>query len=133
MKRRIYFLAGLLMVTVGVNSCKKNVTATPRIGKLVVIGACAHYIVQLIDSTAADSSVLTKSWTDPNTDSTYSNVFSVSDICTFVEANLPVGSEFSFTLNGPVPVQNCFECDIMPFSMPAASNSVTNIKLLTIH
>lgn len=120
------------MVAVSANSCIKNVAATRRTGKLVVIGSCAHYIVQLIDSTAADSSVVTKSWTNPNTDSTYTNVFGVSDACTFAEANLLVGSVFTFTLNGSVPSQICNECDMVPFPMPAATNSVTNIKITFI-
>jgi hypothetical protein len=128
-------MAVLFWVSVGVTSCKKNDSGTRRTGKLVVIGGCAHYIVQLMDVTAADSSVVTQSWTNPNTDSTYTNVFGVKDVCTFQEAiaaaNVNVGDEFSLTLNGPVPGQICNECDILPFPMPTAMNSVTNIQLVT--
>jgi hypothetical protein len=131
MKQWMLLMAVLFWVSVGIASCKKNDGGTRRTGKLVVIGACAHYIVQLMDVTAADSSVVTQSWTNPNTDSRYTSVFGVSDICTFAAAEVQVGSVFTFTLNGPVPDVVCNTCDIFPFPMPAAVNSVTNIQLVT--
>jgi hypothetical protein len=137
MKRRVFPILILFVAAVFVNSCKKTSNSDTRhTGKLVADGGCGHYIVQLIDSTAADSTFLTKSWTDPLTDSTYTNVFTVSDVCTFQEIadidHVMVGSVFLFTLNGPVPPQICNECDVLPFNMPAASNSVTNLELVTV-
>jgi hypothetical protein len=137
MKRRIVFSVIVLVLLAGVN-CRKQVTSgSTRLGKFVDFGGCAHYVVQLLDVTAADSSILTKSWTDTSKHITYTNVFTVSDICSFAEATagdtLKVGDEFNFTLNGPVPDETCYTCMIWPFGMPAASNSVTNIKLITSH
>jgi hypothetical protein len=46
---------------------------------------------------------------DPLTDSTFTNVFTVSEVCTFQEIDyndhVMVGDVFLFTLNGPVPTQ----------------------------
>jgi hypothetical protein len=132
MKREVYLLVAVLMMVVGLH-CKKSNTPAVWTGKLVVLAACDHYVVQLQYGPVPDSSVLTKSWTDPATDSTYTNVFGVSDVCTFAAADLNVGDVFTFTLNGPVPVLQCYICLVVPFGMPAANNSVTNIKITTIH
>jgi hypothetical protein len=133
MNRRIYRFLFLVMAAAGINSCMKHDECrTSRLGKYVAYCGCAHYVVQLMDATAADSGVVTKSWTDTSTNDTYTNVFGVSDICTFAAAtaedSLKVGDEFHFTLNGPVPDEECFTCAIWPYAMPAASNSVTNIR-----
>jgi hypothetical protein len=97
-------------------------------GKLVVAAYCGQYIVQVLSGSIPDSGVLTKSWTNKDTDSTYTNVFRVNDICTFAAAGLAVGDTFTFTLNGIPPVQSCYTCNIVAFPEPAASNAVTNIK-----
>jgi hypothetical protein len=134
MKRRILLMGLLLLIAVTGFRCKKNNVPAIWTGKLVVFASCADYVVQLQSGPISDSSILTKSWTDSATDSSYTNVFKVSDVCTFAAALVNVGDVFTFTLNGPVPAQTCFTCDIVPFfPMPAASNSVTNIKLATIH
>ena len=53
------------------------------------------------------------------TDSIYTNVFKVSDVCTFAAALVNVGDVFTFTLNGPTPSQTCNTCAIVPtFPMP---------------
>jgi hypothetical protein len=135
MNRRILLLVLILIVSGGIHSCKKTSAGTTRLGKYVVYGGCGHSVIQLLDVTAADSGVVTPSWTDTSTNITYTNVFGVSNICTFAPATvadtLEVGDEFYFTLNGPVPDVICFMCAIWPYAMPAASNSVTNIRLVT--
>jgi hypothetical protein len=126
-------LVALLFILVGSGfHCKKVTADNAWTGKLVVFASCADYVVQLQSGPIADSSILTKSWTDSATDSSYTNVFRVSDVCTFAAAELKVEDVFTFTLNGPTPVQTCLICDIVPsFPMPATSNVVTNIRLVT--
>jgi hypothetical protein len=132
MKRRILLMGLLLLMAVTGFRCKKSNAPEIWTGELVVFAACADYVVQLQSGPVSDSSVLTKSWTDSGTDSTYINVFRVSDICTFAAAGVHVGDVFTFTLNGPTPDQICNTCDIVPsFPMPATSNSVTSIKLVS--
>ncbi|HEV2480710.1 MAG TPA: hypothetical protein VGS79_13630, partial [Puia sp.] len=47
-------------------------------GTVVENPGCGHYIVQILSGSFADSNVV-KSWTDPVTGSTFSNVFTVKD------------------------------------------------------
>jgi hypothetical protein len=125
----------VLIVSGGIYSCKKTSSGTTRLGKYVVFAGCGHYVIQLMDVTAADSGVVTPSWTDTSTNITYTNVFSVKDVCSFafatVEDTLRVGDELEFTLNGPVPDVVCYMCYIWPYAMPATSNVVTDIRLVT--
>jgi hypothetical protein len=124
----------VLIVSGSTNSCKKTAPQASRLGKFVVYGGCTHFVVQLMDATAADSAVVTNSWTDTSTNITYTNVFGVSNVCTFggtAADPLQVGDEFYFTLNGPVPQEVCYTCYVWPYAMPAATNSVTNIRRVT--
>src|SRR5579863_3040735 len=112
MNRLFHLLFVVVLVVVCVNSCiKHNTSGTTRLGKWVVFGGCSHYVIQLMDATAADSNVVT-SWTDTSTETAYTNVFGVSNgACGFADAtlvdSLRVGDEFYFTLNGPVPEEVC--------------------------
>ena len=131
MRRRIVCLALVLVFAGGSFHCKKNMASDTWVGTLVVNGGCGHYIVQLLSGPVPDSGVLTKSWTDIATDSTFRNVFGVRNDCTFPAAVINVGDTFRFTLNGPVPRQICNMCDVELFDMPAASNSVTDIEIIS--
>jgi hypothetical protein len=135
MNRRILFLVVVLIASASVPSCKKTSSGATRLGKYVATGGCGHYIFQLMDVTAADSGVVAPSWTDTSTNITYTNVFGVKNLCTFGEGlpadSFQVGIEFYFTLNGPVPEQVCFMCNVWPYLMPAASNTVSNMRLVT--
>jgi hypothetical protein len=132
MKRRFGFVAFALILSGSGFHCKKTNTDNTWTGKLVFAGTCGDFVVQLQSGPVPDSGILTKSWTDSLTDSSFTNVFKVSDVCTFGFAQVQVGDVFTFTLNAPPPVQTCFICDIEPsFPMPATSNVVTNIKLVT--
>jgi len=102
-------------------------------GVLVENPGCGHFIVKLLSGAITDSSVLVKSWTDTQTNSTFTNVFTVKDWILMQQAYLSVGDTFSFTLNGPVPnsSQIYYTCAVFPYNMPSASNNVTNIKKLS--
>ena len=130
MIRRIVLSSFLLLVVLANFDCKPDkVTYPVMTGKLVVASICDQYIVQVLSGPIPDSSVLTKSWTDKATDSSYSNVFRVSDVCTFAAAGVVVGDTFTFTLNGTPPTQTCYTCDAVAFPQPSTSNAVTNIKI----
>ena len=138
--RRITFLPIIIFFTaiLFLSACRRTtmieyppvISAT---GVLVENPGCGHYIVKLLSGAITDSSVLVKSWTDTQTGSTFTNVFTVKDWVLMQQANLSVGDTFSFTLNGTVPdsskVYNT--CDVVPYNLPSASNNVTNIKKLS--
>lgn len=135
MKNRIFFFVIMLLLAGSGWRCKKNAANNNKwTGKLVVWADCDHFVVQLQSGPIPDSGVLTRSWTDTATDSSFTNVFTVKDVCTFAQANLKQGDVFSFTLNGAAPVETCMTCDVMPsFPLPPASNIVTNIQADTHH
>lgn len=99
---------------------------------LVENASCSYYVVKLLSGPTSDSSVVVKSWTDPVTHSTFTNVFTVKDWIQFQQANISVGDTFTFTLNGPVPdsTQAYYTCMIVPYNMPSVYNNVTNIQLV---
>jgi hypothetical protein len=129
-------IANILLAVVLAGSgfhCKKTTDNNIWTGKLVT-GLCAFYVVQLQSGPISDSSILTKSWFDSLTNTSYTNVFEVSDLCTFGAADVKVGDVFAFTLNGPTPVQNCYIPLCLPdLPVPATKNSVTNIKVAASH
>jgi hypothetical protein len=131
MPRRIT-LSILLILSglIGFDCRREKISAPELTGKLVVSGPCGEYIVQVLSGQIPDSSVLVKSWTNSQTDSTYSNVFAVSDVCIFGAAGLVQGDTFTFTMNGSVPTEACYTCNLVLFNAPAVRDAVTNIKKL---
>jgi hypothetical protein len=128
----MWFVAVALILSGAGFHCKKSKADNIWKGKLVAASPCDYFVVQLLSGPVADSGILTKGWTDSATDSSYTNVFTVSDVCTFAFSRLHVGDLFTFTLNGPPPAQTCAVCEIAPlFPMPKTSNVVTNIQVVT--
>ena len=145
MRRLLPLLPILLTILVvpGGLACRRSTLIPPpnvlaggstATGTLVESPGCGHYIVKFIldDPNSTDTSVMVKSWTDPVTNSTIANVFTVKDWIYFQQANVSVGDTFSFTLNGPVPdsSQQYNTCMVVPYNMPSVSNNVTNIQLV---
>lgn len=97
----------------------------------MVQAVCDHFIVQ-IQSGQYQPSQVVASWTDSENDSTYTNVFIVKNICSFAAARLPVGTVFQFTIDSTATDAICNTCDAAPFASPAASNTVTNIKVVPL-
>jgi hypothetical protein len=129
MIRRISLLLLFVLSAVTGFRCKREkVSPAVLMGKLVVIGACDHFVVKVLSGPIPDSSVLVKSWTNSLTDSTYTNVFMVQDVCTFAEVGLYQGQVFSFSFSNNPPAQTCLVCDVVPFAGPSVLNSVVNIQ-----
>lgn len=127
--RRSVYLSLLLLT--GLRCKRDQVTSTVYTGKLVVQGACDHFIVQVLNNPLPDSSIVVKSWTDSQTDSSFTNVFKVANVCTFAAAHISVGQVFTFTLDNNPPPQTCYTCDVILFADPTVSNSITDIKPVT--
>ncbi|HWB93071.1 MAG TPA: hypothetical protein VG605_14510, partial [Puia sp.] len=94
------------------------------VGKLVITGPCENYAIQLISGNI-DSSKIMALWR--NGDSTYTNVFSVSNRCTFARYGLKRGDKFSFLLNDSLDVQTCMQCEIY-IALPPVWNTVTGVQ-----
>ena len=63
-------------------------------GKLEIKGICSNYTITVLEG-SLDRSKISKSWTDENTNKTYSNVFALDSPCSF-PADIKEGEEFYF-------------------------------------
>ena len=103
-------------------------------GKLVIADACGLSAIQVL-SGPIDSSKLSASWTDPDNDSVFHQVFKVSgsDIyCNLAAYGLVKGDTLQFELNPHPPNMVCMECaDFDPPSVPPIYNAIRNVKKLS--
>ena len=95
--RLLYFLLALApFVSSQSTSCnKKSVTENCMKGRLEIKGICSNYVITIIDG-PIDASKIASTWTDPETNKTYTNAFKLGSPCTF-PSTLNEGDEFYFT------------------------------------
>ncbi|HTI92991.1 MAG TPA: hypothetical protein VL727_20475 [Puia sp.] len=83
-----------------------------------------------------DPSKVSASWTDPDNDSVYEQVFKVSgsDInCNLAAYGLGKGDTLQFELNPNPPDMTCMTCnDVNPPSVPPIYNAIRNVKKLSV-
>jgi hypothetical protein len=107
--------------------CKKSVLTDPVLtGKLIVNGPCLHYAIQL-EKGNIDTANIVASWYNRGNDSTYTNVFTVSNYCTFGNYGLQKGDVFTFQIDSNPSAQNCFNCMIV-VAVPPKENAVINVN-----
>lgn len=114
MKKRIIFIlfAALpLIIFLPGFQCKKA-TVQNRIsgcikGRLVVKGPCAQYVIQVISGDAGNADIAAN-WLDPETNTNYTNVFTVENYCYYPANN--VGDEFYFYFIRDENIPNCIVC-----------------------
>ena len=131
MKHPVLLLTALLLFAgIGFNCHhdKVSLQPTPLTGKLVLNGPCGQYVVQVLSGNI-DSARIVKSWTIPG-DTNYSNVFAVSNSCTFGEYKLSRNDVFTFALNDTSYVQTCMLCMIYS-PTPGISNIVSHVQLVS--
>ena len=121
-------LTGLVLLCFFNIHCSKETAAGgPRFtGELVKNGPCSHYVIQLISGNM-DSTDLVASWYDRDRDTTYKNVFTVANYCTFGDYGLHQGDIISFQLQPIVPAQNCAIC-LIAVAVPAKANAIINVQ-----
>ncbi|MCH5717372.1 hypothetical protein [Niabella hibiscisoli] len=125
---KFYLFATILLVTV--TSCSNKTTpVSHNKGKMKarfeVSGICSNYTFSLIEGDK-DTSLVQASWTNPQTDSTYTNAFGVKNPCDLPEG-LKVGDEFYFELDNDRP-NRCMVC-MAYYPTPAKK---LNIKVLEV-
>ncbi|MEO6838080.1 MAG: hypothetical protein ABI185_06805, partial [Ginsengibacter sp.] len=87
--------------------CKKTApTGEVLAGKLIINGPCTHYVIQLQKGTI-DTANIESTWYDSFNDSTYTNVFTVDNLCTFGNYGLQKGDVFTFQIDPNPPAQTC--------------------------
>ena len=89
-------------------------------GKLVVKGPCAQYVIQVLSGDAGNASIATN-WLDPETNTNYTNVFTVKNYCYFPSLN--PGDEFNFYFIRQEKIMECIVCHALR-AMPAEGNEI---------
>ncbi len=103
--------------------CNKSKSGKLK-GKLVIKELCSHYVVAIIEGNA-DTSMVANQWRDDKRQTTYDNVFTVSNRCDF-PANLNEGDVFEFTFDPNPSPQNCMVC--MAFYPTPPKSSAVKIQ-----
>lgn len=107
--------------------CKKAILPSSVLtGKLIINGPCEHYVIQL-QKGKIDTSNIESSWYDSDNDSTYSNVFTVANYCSFGSFGLQKGDVFTFQIDNNQPPQECPICQIF-VATPSKENTVINAQ-----
>ncbi|GGB04378.1 hypothetical protein [Puia dinghuensis] len=129
MKRNV-FIPILLLLLAGTGFyCQPGKIESPTLtGKLVIDGPCSNYVIQVLSGNI-DSSKIVASWKDSTFghDTTYTNVFTVSDFCTFGNNHLSQGDVFTFRITDSVPVQTCMQC-LIYVPTPQKRNAVIDVQ-----
>lgn len=125
---KIYLIAAGLFVAL--SSCNNKTAPVSNAGgkmkaRFEVSGICSNYTFSLIEG-SKDTSLVEASWTNPQTDSTYTNAFGVKNPCDLPEG-LKVGDEFYFELDNDRP-NRCMIC-MAYYPTPAKK---LNIKVLEV-
>jgi hypothetical protein len=136
MSRSILSSLLLALLAIFASQCKQHndLNQTILTGKLVVSDPCGLSAIQVL-SGQIDPSRVTASWTDPDNDSVYNNVFKVggTDIyCNLAAYGLGKGDSLQFELDNNPPKMVCFTCnDANPPSVPPIYNAIKNVKKLS--
>lgn len=114
----------LILFCSGIRCIPKRVDPTP-IGKLVIDTVCAHLVIELVQG-SVDGARIEPEWKDPNTNTVYPNVFTLSNPCSFARNGLVVGDRFSFEFDTTAPADTCAICQIY-YPTPSIANAVKNV------
>jgi len=125
----------LLFAGAGLQCRRHSISQGLLTGKLVVSDACGMSAIEIL-SGPIDPSKVSASWTDPDNDSVYEQVFKVSgsDIyCNLAAYGLGKGDTLQFELNPNPPDMTCMTCnDVNPPSVPPIYNAIRNVKKLSV-
>ncbi len=80
----------LLILGSGIMCQPERVNPPTLTGKLVIDRACSHFVIQLLQGSIEPSKIVPV-WKNSANDSTYVNVFAVSNQCTFPYSGIAGG------------------------------------------
>jgi hypothetical protein len=123
------FLPAVILFSI-VSSCSnKTAPASNSSGRMKarfeVSALCSNYTFSLIEGNK-DTSLVEASWTNPQTNKTYTNAFGIKNPCDLPEG-LKAGDEFYFELDNDRP-NRCMVC-MAYYPTPAKK---LNIKVLEV-
>ena len=114
MKKKSFLILFVALVTITflpAFQCRKeneNIKLSGCIkGRLIVKGPCAQYVIQVISGDTGNADIAAN-WVDPETNTNYTNVFTVKNYCYFPALN--PGDEFNFYFIKQVRTMDCIVC-----------------------
>ena len=109
--KKLLFLLTLISISFTAYRCNNRAVPADGVlkGKLVIKELCGHYVVQVLNA-KLDGSLVANGWRDDKRNTTYDNVFTVSNRCGFANANLDEGAEFEFMFDKNPPPEDCLVC-----------------------
>jgi hypothetical protein len=122
-----FFVLLVLLAGTGFN-CRRTgipLRVTTIKGKIVYVG-CSTDVIQVLEGTV-DTAHLAKTWKFYQTDSTYTNVFSVGNYCDFRNLGFKVNDVLTFTIKDTTAVNSCVECLVFD-GAPRVYDVVSNVK-----
>jgi hypothetical protein len=133
MFRRITLVFLLAFSVLSGYNCRRDELSSTTVltGKLLSTGDCYHIVVQVVGGPIVQSGLQIQSWTDPQTNIHYSNIFAVQDMCVFSAAKIPPGGTFTFSVGDTVSPQPCVSCNYVLAEMPTVFDPVKDIILVT--
>ena len=96
------------------------------VGRQINDGVCGNVVIQIISGNFDPSKVIA-SWKNPTNDSTYSNVFAVSNPCNYAHNGIRKGQRFNFQINDSVSDEACAHCEIF-VPVPSVSHAVVDVQ-----
>jgi hypothetical protein len=106
--------------------CKPSRISSSLTGKLVAVGPCSQYVVQVIEGSYPPTQVDTV-WKNIANDSVFHNVFAVGNACTFALNGLEQGAIFSFEWDPKAPEELCATCKVF-YPTPSKYNILQHVR-----
>ena len=125
----ITILAGVLSLCSF--QCRKDDSPHSHVykGKSVLNAGCGNFVIQVLDA-GFPAGKMDQQWRDPLADSVYTNVFTVSNVCDMIDAQLATGDVISFELaDAPIKKEGCVVC-FWYRPAPPTSNIIKNVHKL---
>ncbi len=103
-------LSALAFVVLSASDCstKKEGAGKKYKGRLEIKGICLNYTIRLLEG-KIDTAKIAATWTDESSGKTHSNVFGLTDPCSF-PASINEGDEFYFVIDTVAP-KGCIVCE----------------------
>ncbi len=118
---KVFFLLSAFSLTVlSASDCNSKKTDDTKFkGRLEIKGICYNYTIKLLEG-AIDTSKIISNWTDEATGKSHTNVFGLSNPCSF-PPTIKEGDEFYFIVDTSKP-KDCIVCEAYYPTPPRSLN-----------